>query len=194
MFLRREENGGLIDDLTFVAASPDGWWYTAALSSDRRVIAYFTDRRDRTAGESRSCEGYVRMMAEAPAVHRRAIGSGYVPETPPRFVGAESSRLERFVGPGWISAGDAAAAFDPLSSQGIFFALRSGVNAARAVRAALLGDGQAVEGYSQGLEHAFLAYLAQRQAYYRAEQRWMERPFWRTRHHAVAPQPIAFVK
>jgi len=194
MFLRRDAKSGAIDDLTFVAAGPDGWWYTAAPSKDRRITAYFTDRGDRTAREARSCEAYLQMMAAAPAVHRRAIGSGYLPETPPRFVGAESSRLERFAGPGWVAAGDAAAAFDPLSSQGIFFALRSGVNAAQAVRAALLGDFGAMTDYAERLERAFTTYLVQRHAYYRAERRWMDRPFWRARHQAAASQPIASAK
>ena len=192
VFLRRDATTADVDDLTCVEAVANGWWYTAALAGDRRIAAYFTDRHDATAREVRSREGYARAMAKTVAVRRRV--AGYTLETPPRFVGAESSRLQRFAGAGWTVAGDAALALDPLSSHGIFFALRSGMNAARAVRRALMDDAAAVGGYVRSLENGFTAYLEQRQAYYRAEQRWADRPFWRVRHRPIASQPSTSAK
>ena len=46
---------------------------------------------------------------------------------------ADSSRIDRTAGPNWLAVGDAATAFDPLASQGIYHALFSASNAARAI-------------------------------------------------------------
>src|SRR5436190_5494193 len=43
-------------------------------------------------------------------------------------------------GEGWVAVGDAAQSYDPLSSQGLRYALESGIRAAFAVDAALDGD------------------------------------------------------
>ena len=50
-----------------------------------------------------------------------------------RVVAADSSCLEVVEGDGWCAVGDAAAAYDPLSSQGITTALASGAWAGQAI-------------------------------------------------------------
>lgn len=42
---------------------------------------------------------------------------------------AESSRLDRAAGEDWLAVGDAASAWDPLSSQGVYRALVTGLEA-----------------------------------------------------------------
>ena len=65
----------------------------------------------------------------------------------PRLVAANTSRLDRTGGAGWLAVGDAVAALDPLSSQGLVHALRSGVHAGEAVDRQLAGDATAIVGY-----------------------------------------------
>ena len=48
-------------------------------------------------------------------------------------VAAGTAHLDRPVGDGWLAAGDAAASFDPLSSQGILTAVLMGRDAAEHV-------------------------------------------------------------
>jgi flavin-dependent dehydrogenase len=84
-------------------------------------------------------------------------------------------------GPGWLAAGDAAAAYYPLTSHGIAAAIAGGWDAAHAVLAALDGDPAAADVYADRLRRSFTRYLNVRAAYYAMEERWPRSPFWRRR-------------
>src|SRR5579863_8852913 len=99
-----------------------------------------------------------------------------------------SMKLVRAYGSRWIAAGDAAQAFDPLSSQGIITAIIGGNNAAAALIANHAAEPCALEKLQADLDAGYAAYLGERQTYYRAEQRWEERPFWRRRHQDFLPE------
>jgi len=95
-----------------------------------------------------------------------------------------SQRLDPIAGDGWIAVGDAASAFDPLSSMGIMKALRSAVDAAAAILRHLAGERDAFAGYAQTIAADYTRYLDTRTRYYAMEQRWPDAPFWQRR----APQ------
>ena len=59
----------------------------------------------------------------------------------PRVVAANSSRLDYASGRSWLAVGDAAMAFDPLSSQGLVQALASGIRAGEAPERPSCGRG-----------------------------------------------------
>ena len=80
----------------------------------------------------------------------------------------------------------AAMTFDPLSSQGIYHALESGIGAGRAIGDWLTGGVKPFDAYTEWMEGRFATYLKQRQSYYARERRWPRREFWRRRH--AAPQ------
>ena len=100
---------------------------------------------------------------------------------------ARSSLLTNPTGDGWIATGDAAAAYDPLSSHGIGSALAGGRSAARAVAASLTGDPTAFPAYRDRLLADYTHYLCTRHAYYADEQRWPTAPFWLRRHGMRVP-------
>src|SRR6185369_1865372 len=93
------------------------------------------------------------------------------------------------VGDRWLAVGDAACTFDPLSSQGVMKALRSGIDAAEAIRRHLSGDARALSVYADRVATAYDDYLDTRSAYYAMEQRWPDAPFWRHRHEVVTLDP-----
>jgi flavin-dependent dehydrogenase len=95
---------------------------------------------------------------------------------------AETSRLDRIAGPGWLAVGDAAAAYDPLSSQGIGSAMGSGLYAGHAVADHLAGRPEAIPAYVHLLQEAYGTCLDLQRRHYRRERRWAEAPFWRRRH------------
>jgi flavin-dependent dehydrogenase len=84
-------------------------------------------------------------------------------------------------GRGWAAAGDAAAAFDPLSSLGIGHAISSGIHAARVAHVTLCDTGDPADSYSSGVERVARDYLTLRRRYYAVEQRWPAQPFWARR-------------
>jgi flavin-dependent dehydrogenase len=94
----------------------------------------------------------------------------------------DSQRLEPAAGADWIAAGDAASRFDPLSSQGITKALRSGVFASYAIGDQLAaGDNRGLRRYDRFIHSEFLHYLRTRKEVYRGEQRWPQNEFWSER-------------
>lgn len=163
---------------------PDGWWYSALLPSGRMVVTWFTDTdtlpRDlRTNPERRQA-----LLQEGPYTWKRITSAGYQPHWQPRTTDAGSLRATHFAGQDWIAVGDAAMAFDPLSSHGITAALWGGLRAAEAAVADLQGNPEPKANYCDTLEKAWTAYRNQHQAAYRAESRFHNKPFWQQRHNA----------
>jgi flavin-dependent dehydrogenase len=164
---------------TLIEATGDGWWYSAWLPDSRLVAAYMTDAHLIPKGRVSVSEYWRSRLEQAP--HTLSRTRGCVSETGLRQVAANSYRLDRITGNDWLAAGDAAMAFDPLSSQGIYQALSSGLLAARAIKDCLLGDQVALEEYARATQRGFDKYLGTRAAYYGREQRWSSSVFWQRR-------------
>jgi len=94
---------------------------------------------------------------------------------------ARSEMLDCTAGPNWLAAGDAAISVDPLSSQGILFALRSGLAAAQAIEESRAGSRLALPELSRSTRESFDRYLDLRRMHYSREQRWPDSVFWRRR-------------
>jgi flavin-dependent dehydrogenase len=177
------------DSLTVVESAADGWWYTSRLPAGDRVVVYLTDAHDASARRARTRHGFARLLDGTVHVRARLAAHGYAPDAPPRIVAADTSRLDRPAGDGWIAAGDAAISFDPLSSQGILTAIYTGLRSAQAVTAHLAGDCGAVTAYCDRLDAIYSAYLDHRYHYYLQERRWLAHPFWRTRRGDSPGEP-----
>jgi 2-polyprenyl-6-methoxyphenol hydroxylase-like FAD-dependent oxidoreductase len=169
------------DSLTLIEAAPAGWWYTARLPAAQRVVVFLSDAGSAAARTAAGADGFLQLLAATAHITARLDAHGYTMAAAPRVVSANSARLDRFGGEGWLAAGDAAAAFDPLSSQGILTALYSGLKAGEALHAHLAGEREAVARYEQRMAAIFDAYLQNRTLYYSYEQRWPEHEFWRAR-------------
>jgi 2-polyprenyl-6-methoxyphenol hydroxylase-like FAD-dependent oxidoreductase len=99
----------------------------------------------------------------------------------PATTAAHGSRLAPAAGERWLAVGDAALAFDPLSSQGILNALVTGLQGAVAVDARLRGDRGAIAAYERRLAGVWSAYELNSASAYALERRWPEAEFWARR-------------
>ncbi|MFF0628101.1 NAD(P)/FAD-dependent oxidoreductase [Streptomyces sp. NPDC004296] len=172
---------GTADGRSLVESDRDGWWYTALLPSRQRLVAYFTDP-DLPLAADRGAEGFRDRLLATRHVSHRARPHGLTALRPPRRAPAHTAHLDRVHGDGWTAVGDAAAAFDPLSSQGILTALYTGLSAGEAVDAQLHGDRLALAGYAEKVATARSAYRDGHRAVHAQETRWADRPFWARRH------------
>ncbi|MER5349294.1 tryptophan 7-halogenase [Kitasatospora sp. NPDC002551] len=177
---------GPADTTTLVEAVPDGWWYTAPLPGGRLLLAAFTDAD--LPGARPDPALFRRRLAATGPTAARAAAHPFPPHASPVRAPAHTARLDRVHGDGWTAAGDAAAAFDPLSSQGILTALWSGRAAGLAVDAHLAGDPHALGRYTAGVTGVVAAYRRNRTTYYGLEQRWPAHPFWH-RRRSPGPRP-----
>jgi flavin-dependent dehydrogenase len=162
-----------------VESEPDGWWYATLGPDGSQFLVWFKDSTAVQAGAGRLHAN----MSEAFAATRfmRSI----VP-SPPRLglirqavASAGSAALDRSAGEGWLAVGDAAAAFDPLSSQGLSNAIASAEAAAHAAHRWIGGDSEALNAYSARMTSAYGLYRRGLLNHYRSEKRWRDRPFWR---------------
>ncbi|MFI9358383.1 FAD-dependent oxidoreductase [Streptomyces lydicus] len=176
---------GSPDSRSLVESDRDGWWYTAPLPSGHRLVAYFTDPDLADPGlpgaAGSGAERFRDRLLATRYVAHRARPHGLTTLRPPRRAAAHSAHLDRVHGDGWTAAGDAAAAFDPLSSQGILTALYTGLSAGRAVDAHLHGDRTALAAYAAQVATARTAYAREHRAVHARETRWPDRPFWARR-------------
>ncbi|UVC19421.1 NAD(P)/FAD-dependent oxidoreductase [Mesorhizobium onobrychidis] len=169
-----------------VESAGEGWWYAARQTQHRRIAVYITEP-DGVAGSDRTALWYSK-HSETELV--RTLG-------PPEDAtvaawDARSMVLLPQGGAGWISIGDAAMAFDPLSAAGITKALAD----ACAV-ASLVSDRGPIE--SEGLGRLLVdrgrrwrAYIAGLQASYGGlasdqGQWWAKRRRWATELDSVEP-------
>jgi flavin-dependent dehydrogenase len=180
-FLRQRNDAVEPTAATLVEAVPEGWWYAALLPDQRLVLALFGDPDTLARGVSHDLAVWCRGAAATRHISAWLDSAGYVIEAPPRLASAATMWLEPVAGSGWAAAGDAAAAFDPLSSHGLTTALWSGRQAGLAAAAALTGDPAPPAHYADAMRVAAHDFLRQRQFVYGREQRWRNQPFWQRR-------------
>jgi flavin-dependent dehydrogenase len=176
----RERSTGCGAGLTTVAATADGWWYTAPLPGGRRMLAFLTDADLPAARVAHHAIGLAAHAAETDEIGSILAECAFAPDQA-GFTAAHSSALDPCIGEGWIAAGDASMTFDPLSSQGLLHALFTGLAAAEAADSYLSGDTTAPTRYQQimdGIQHAYRRHLA---LSYSGETRWPAAPFWQRR-------------
>lgn len=167
------------DPVTYTHAVHNGWWYTATVPGGGRVIAFHCD------SDSRILRMMLRngVLAAALRVPHLAAAIGQVAPSQAvmQQVCAANTIARSAAGDGWLAAGDAAMALDPLSSQGLFNALATGLEAGDATLALLAGDDRASQRYAERMRQIWHAYLRHHALYYSMEHRWPQSPFWRRR-------------
>jgi flavin-dependent dehydrogenase len=165
--------------LTHVIAEPDGWWYTAPLPGGRRVLAFHTDADLPAVRDARTPDALLARAARVDALGALIPAAGALAGG---ITAAHGASLTPPAGDGWAATGDAALAFDPLSSQGLLNCLFTGLAVAEAMARSLDGARDALPGYVDTLAGIRDAYVTHAQRWYAEEQRWPARPFWRRRH------------
>src|SRR5206468_10451564 len=107
----------------------EGWWYAAPLPGGRDLLAFYTDADLPAAADAASVPRLLERAARLPGLP--AVRPS--PDDRSGYCAAHGVCLQPAAGRDWIAAGDAAVAFDPLSAQGTFNALFTGLAAAEAV-------------------------------------------------------------
>lgn len=167
------------DSAIYTEAVADGWWYSAEVGTGHRLIAFHSDA-DLPAPAAVLHRGLLIDAARTDGLAEHVVDA--IPVGPARMCRA-SSVARSAAGSGWLAAGDAAVAFDPLSSQGLFNALATGVEAGEAMLAALNGDGLAPiwSAYAARIAAIWQAYQRHLLLAYSQEARWSTAPFWARR-------------
>lgn len=177
-----------VNKMSTITATENGWWYSAVIPQNKRVIAFQTDSDlvDRnTFRDLNSFLEFSKGNTQITTILENNKESIQFQGT----VAANSTRLEQVVGKQWAALGDAAISFDPLSSQGMFHAMANAMQLKE-----LLVESDSVhtpnsskeahfqKKYTQQLDAIWDQYLHHKNVFYSAETRWKESPFWKRRH------------
>jgi flavin-dependent dehydrogenase len=173
------EDGINVVHSVLVESMPTGWWYSAPLPGGRLVTAFMTDadqlRKDKLVEEGNFLE-----QLAATSYTQARIGGGRLAAGPHVFP-AGMQQLDPCIGTGWVAAGDAAVAFDPLASLGIGHALASGIQGARIADERLRGSDELAMAFPADVERHLNTFRMQQRNVYSAERRWPDEPFWARR-------------
>lgn len=184
------------DRYTRIEATQDGWWYSNRLPSTdgdeiSRLVVFHSDKDLSAARLAASPLGFDQLLDSSTHIAPLLKTKGYRPCGIIRGAPANSQRLQDFCGDGWMAVGDAAQAYDPLSSQGIVKALRTASHAGHMIHYALtessqvaarLDSGNAyIHQYDEQQRQLWQSYLSQRDFYYGIQPRWSDQPFWQRR-------------
>lgn len=176
------------DTSTLVEAVESGWFYTALLPDHSRVIAYHTDRDLRGYSQARTQTGLNAILANTLHISPLLKNYGYTFCTPPQTTAANSSRLDKIHGPGWLAIGDAAVCFDPLSSQGMHTALYMGLRGAEyLVNRIGQDDESAFDQLVTRINTIYNTHLRHRQLSLDLVQRWPDSEYWQRRWSKPMP-------
>jgi flavin-dependent dehydrogenase len=172
------------DTRTYIEACTDGWWYTALMPSGVRTISFQTDV-DLVKDQAWREKAWLRQKLQN-TLHLSPLlnSKGYDIQGVSTSISANSARLQQFIGAGWLAVGDAAQSYDPLSGQGIFFALLSGLRAGESLVATFKDQVDSINDYADWLESSWARFVLQKDKTYNTENRWPTSPFWKRRQTA----------
>jgi flavin-dependent dehydrogenase len=170
----------VVEPYTLIEAEACGWWYSAPLPDGHLVVAHMTDADLFAAAGCSPSDYWQHRLDKARLTYTRTGAQTALTE--PKVVSAASLIRRPMFSSDWLAAGDASVAFDPLSGQGIYNALKGGILAAEAAIARFDGNSESFIEYSEWINTQFSNYLQTRSVFYSREQRWPKSHFWRRRH------------
>ncbi|MDR5609000.1 MULTISPECIES: tryptophan 7-halogenase [unclassified Arsenophonus] len=124
-----------VDTRSVVEAVPTGWWYTAGLPDQQRVLAFFS--LPEQIKILRDKDNFISALKETIHIAHRCPTAS-ISTSLLQITEATGSYLDEVFGSRWLAVGNAALSLDPLSSQGIYNAIYTGLRGAEAVKAALI--------------------------------------------------------
>jgi 2-polyprenyl-6-methoxyphenol hydroxylase-like FAD-dependent oxidoreductase len=166
----------------FIESMKDGWWYSVQLACGDCLFTYMTDTtilKNYSQGPKGLWQNRLQQSnLLAPLARDRTLS-----ETVEVF-DAASQCLDGLDNGLFLAVGDAAMAFDPISSWGITKALCDGHHGVKAMQREYGGERGALADYSKRRRKEFSQYLVKRKAFYEAEGRWQSSDFWRSRQRS----------
>jgi flavin-dependent dehydrogenase len=174
--------------MSTISASENGWWYSAVVPDNKRILAFQTDSDLIDKNELKTLESFLNLSEGNQEITQLLENN----KSELKFhgtVAANSTRLEQVAGTQWAALGDAAISFDPLSSQGMFNAMASAMQMKDLIAkldfihtSDTEKEHQFQKIYTQQIDDIWNHYLQHKKLFYGAETRWKESEYWKRRN------------
>ncbi len=167
-----------------IESTAEGWWYSVQLGNGTYIATFMTDASILQLSSYKQTAFWKNQLAKTQYTKDRIRNTNF-PET--CFTqSARTHKLSQIAGENWLCVGDAAMAYDPLSSAGIIKGMRMGCEAADRIKERFSGDEQSLAVYDAEHRAQFEEYLEQKTHFYQKEYRWNFYPFWYKRNIRIA--------
>lgn len=167
------------DFSTRIKSVKNGWWYSALLPNQRRIIA-FHGLREAVAKLIQEPSIFVESFNEANLIKSRINAEQILHKLQGRD--ASFGKLKTVAAHHFLAVGDAAISFDPLAAQGIFFALYSGIKAGEAILKSYAdpsAEARNLDIYTKQVDDIFQYNHKNLKAHYHNELRFLKENYWR---------------
>jgi flavin-dependent dehydrogenase len=171
---------------TFIEATPAGWWYAAPLQDKKLSLAFMTDSDLLDAG-MQSMESFLQAAGSNALIKPLLEKIIFSEQVQPAVNPASTSYVNTRYSDGWLAVGDAAYAYDPISSYGMVSALESGYHAGHSIAEYIAGNADALPAYDYLGATTFNTYLRMHAHQYQQEHRWPNETFWKRRPLTFTP-------
>jgi len=166
-----------ISSLTRIEAVENGWWYGAKLPNNEMLIAFYTHQESLKNTKMHQVEHWMHGLNKTVSI-KSGVQEKMALDKSIKGFSARSFCLDRVTGKNWLAIGDAASAFDPITSRGIYKSLMDGNYAAECISGILNKTKHTLAEFERYIAQNYQNYLLERRHYYRSEQRWKESSFW----------------
>lgn len=176
------------NSMSTISTSELGWWYSAPLPNNKRIMAFQTDADLIERTTVKELDLFLEMAKKNPEM-AKILAKNTNEIQFHGTVAANSSRLNQVAGKQWVALGDAAVSFDPLSSQGMFNAMANAMQLTELflvlniVKEPTVSKNKAFhEIYSQQINQVWEHYIEHKKVFYQQEKRFRNSEFWLRRH------------
>ncbi len=182
-----------VEAMTSVASFPDGWAWYLRDGEGTAVLQIFVNSDKGELPPKAGLEEYFSELCQ-----QLPEAGDWLRGASPRDDGvsvraAAANKTTPVGGADFLVVGDGSLALDPLSGNGIFYAIGSGLAAAPVINSLLRRPHDrdlALGFFRERIDNAFKGGCQMGREFYAAEQRWPEMPFWKARQNwPVAGQP-----
>ncbi len=166
---------------SLVEPTKNGWFYSSIIPTNQLVVAYFTDSDLIPDGVTKKIKTWKQLLDSSEFTMKRIDTAEFKINQLPIITDAstiisDESKIDRL-----LSAGDAIASFDPLSSHGMTTALWSGRKAAKAFKGLKNNSTIELERYHKALYSGIQLYRKEKKQIYAMEKRFSKYLFWKRR-------------
>ena len=179
----RFKNKGLreVSKLTHLESVENGWWYAARIPNEQLLVTLYTNAETVKKLGLNDLKNWIQLLQQSPNTHQWIAQMEPIDQKLLGFP-AQSFCLDHVVGENWMAIGDAASAYDPITSQGIIKSITQGMRAAEIIAHCKNGAKEALPYFEKEVFHQYEQYKEARQHFYNLEQRWPQSEFWREMH------------
>lgn len=164
----------------FVESFNDGWGLVSGNGECQNVVSIFTNSKSSIYSKVSAYKHWKEILSNT-----QYLNHFLSDELTYNVVGklSNSSKPTQVAGPNWLAIGDAALAFDPLSSHGVSNAIFTALSAAESSQRYFETNNKeekenTIRTYDESIDTIFQSYLSSKDSLYTNERRWPNSSYW----------------